>query len=356
MSHLGLMNNTIPDEVTTMRKRPFVVMGLLDCLTCTLLTFSAVYLPGTLLILLPQATIPISMMLSRKIKGERYRGYQYLGAVVVVMGILAVLEPLVTQRHAPAFACEAYDEDEFCALCGEETTEGGCLSHRTKGWGELMPSSGSSGLSLVVQPWDEDADEHSTVLRSLARSNSSSSSSLSTPYDDHDGELCRWVSSDSAQQSSSSSSASTTTLIWSVVTILACIPMTLSSIYKEMALSRSQTSIDPIFLNGVSPDARLFSFVLSIGRTHHTNNRSPIARHIYAVGGPVPAPLLDPAERARRHDLQPPRDAVGFSKEHLGRHQMLPWDGHHRHRLSSGRLVPQGASLRQRVPGVQRVL
>jgi len=250
VSRFGLLNNAIPAEVSVMKKTPFAIMGLLDCITCMLLTFAAVYLPGSLLILLPQAAIPISMILSKKIKGESYAKYQYLGAVVVVLGILVVLEPLVTQRHEADFVCEAYDQDEFCALCEEEMTEGGCLGHRTQG--SLQSALGGG---FVVTPWNGEADR--VILQSLAQSNSSAP----IANNDRDGELCRWIPSDSAQDDGSS----TTTLLWSIVTILACIPMTLSSIYKEQALSGSQSNIDPIFLNGwVALFQLLFSFPLSI--------------------------------------------------------------------------------------------
>ena len=37
-------------------------------------------------------------------------------------------------------------------------------------------------------------------------------------------------------------------LIWSVVLVLSCVPMALSSVYKEMALGESE--LDPIYLNG----------------------------------------------------------------------------------------------------------
>ncbi len=73
------------------------------------------------------AAIPISMFFSNRIKGDTYARYQYFGALVVILGILVVLEPLVTQRHAEEFTCVAYN-DEFCAACGEESTEEGCLS------------------------------------------------------------------------------------------------------------------------------------------------------------------------------------------------------------------------------------
>jgi hypothetical protein len=259
----GLLHNAIPPHVSSMNKRPFAIMGFYDCVTGILLTFAAVYLPGSLLILLPQAAIPISMILSNKIKGERYACYQIFGAFVVVLGILVVLEPLITQRHVAHYMCVAYDEEEYCSVCMEELTEGGCLSRRT--------IEGSSSSNMVDGDGDGDASapgEHDGMhflWSYLAQSNnSSSSSSTSTlPDDDHDGMVCQWIPSTLAQQTFSGSSTNTT-LLWSVMTILACIPMTLSSIYKEMTLTGAN-SIDPIFLNGwVAIFQFFFSLVLSI--------------------------------------------------------------------------------------------
>lgn len=222
-------------------------VGLFDCVTCMLLTFSAVYLPGPLLILLPQAAIPISMFFSNRIKGDTYARFQYFGAVVVILGILVVLEPLVTQRHTDEFTCVAYN-DEFCAACGEESTKEGCLSY-------------GAGPSMAELDWRWKNNLHAYV----AESSKSSSSSGANNADEQDEKLCQWVSSASSDGSSSSSDSTSTILIWSIVTIFACIPMTLSSIYKEMALSGSETQIDPIFLNGwVAWYQFLFSFPLTI--------------------------------------------------------------------------------------------
>jgi drug/metabolite transporter (DMT)-like permease len=233
VSYYGLFNNAIPHEVTTMSKRPFIIMGFLDCITCLLMTFAAVYLPGSLLILLPQAAIPISMLLSNRLKGEQYKIYQYLGAFVVILGIGVVLEPLLTQMHVNDYTCQAIDEEEFCALCSAEMDEDGCLSHRTIGNGMTFQS------SFVAQS-QEDTKA------------------------DADGSICRWIPTASAGNSAIESSS--TLLLWSIVTILACIPMTLSSIYKEMILSSpsNSTDIDPIFLNGwVAFYQFLFSFPLA---------------------------------------------------------------------------------------------
>lgn len=37
-------------------------------------------------------------------------------------------------------------------------------------------------------------------------------------------------------------------LVWSIVMVLSCVPMALSSVYKEVALGESE--LDPIYLNG----------------------------------------------------------------------------------------------------------
>ncbi len=265
----GLFNNAIPPHVKSMNKRPFAIMGFLDCVTGMLFTFAAVYLPGSLLILLPQAAIPISMILSNKIKGERYAAYQIWGAFVVVLGILVVLEPLITQRHVADYMCVAYDEEEYCSVCMEELTEGGCLSHRTIGG-----SSGSTdydwGGDNTTSNAPGDQDPVHFLWSLLSQSNDSSSSST-TSDDDRDGMVCQWIPSKSAQQTSSSGSSANVTLLWSVMTILACIPMTLSSIYKEMTLTGAN-SIDPVFLNGWVAIFQCFlSLVLSIpaGMTSH---------------------------------------------------------------------------------------
>lgn len=37
-------------------------------------------------------------------------------------------------------------------------------------------------------------------------------------------------------------------LVWSLVLVVSCVPMAMSSVYKEMALGESE--LDPIYLNG----------------------------------------------------------------------------------------------------------
>ena len=184
----------ISQEQMKMSKWPFFVMGILDCMSSLMGTFSSVYLPGPLLVLLPQASIPISMILSRQLLDERYVGFQYAGAFVVVLGIFFVLSPEVRSSSDTIYECVAIDEEQYCVTCKEETFEEVCLTHFDEGTGNA---------------------------------------------------LCEWTSS---LNNSEDSEQSMSTLIWSAVLIFACIPGTLSSIYKEKALG--ETQLDPVFLNG----------------------------------------------------------------------------------------------------------
>ena len=217
----GWFNNAITAEQLALPKRPFAIMGCLDCLATMMQIFASVYLPGPLLILLPQAAIPISMCLSRHLLGNRYRAFQYVGAVIVLAGIVVVLEPMVTHRHAPDFICQAIDEERDCSICQVETNEENCLSHRLDVSGDVM--------SLFALQWDRLWDTTNNV----------------TTTDDDEGQaICEWVSATTV-----SAGEEFLTLIWSGIMILSCIPMTLSSIYKEIALGDGM-ELDPIYMNG----------------------------------------------------------------------------------------------------------
>lgn len=122
----------------------------------SLQVFAATYLPGSLLILLLQSAIPVSMVLSAIILKASYHKTQYAGAVVVCGGIILVLGP------------------------------------------ELFGS-------------DDDDDSGSSII------------------------------------------------IWSIVLIGSCIPMCLSSVYKEIALG--ETELDPVYLNAW---IAVFQFLFSI--------------------------------------------------------------------------------------------
>jgi drug/metabolite transporter (DMT)-like permease len=219
----GLFNNAISAEHIAIPRKPFVVMGALDCLATSMQIFSSVYLPGPLLVLLSQAVIPCSMVLSRYSLGARYRLAQYLGAVVVLVGILVVLEPVITHRRSPDYYCEAIDRLSDCTVCQVEVAEDACLSHRN-----ILDDDGS-------QWWLP--DNNSTVRDTL----------------------CLWLPYDMAPRREEA-----LTFFWSLVMLASTIPMTLSTIYKEVALGGG-TELDPIYLNGwIAVFQFFFSFLVAV--------------------------------------------------------------------------------------------
>jgi drug/metabolite transporter (DMT)-like permease len=187
--------------------------------------FASVYLPGTLLVLLPQAAIPLSMIFSRYLLHERYGLTQYLGAIVVLAGILVVLEPVFTMRHAPDYYCEAVNVNNDCTICQVEATKDDCLSHKNH-----VPDFVWAGNSS----WYDGDD---TV--------------------DHGG-ICHWLPFDEASKDDEF-----LVFVWSLVMIASCVPMTLSTIYKQIALGDG-TDLDPVYLNGwIAVFQTLFSLVLA---------------------------------------------------------------------------------------------
>jgi drug/metabolite transporter (DMT)-like permease len=236
VAKFGLLNNAISPEQLALTKRPFAIMGFLDCMASLMQVFASVYLPGPLLVLLPQAAIPISMILSGYLLGQKYRAFQYVGAVIVLSGIVVVLEPMISHRHAADFVCVAIDVDRDCSICQVEINEEMCLSHRL----------------------DIGGDELSLLFESQRDNLWANMFSNATGDDDEGQPICSWTSS------SASSSEELLMLIWSCVMILSCIPMTLSSIYKEIALG-DELDLDPIYMNGwIAIFQLLFSLLLAI--------------------------------------------------------------------------------------------
>lgn len=86
----------IPPEQFEVPKKSFAVMGALDALASIMQIFGATYLPGPLIILLLQAAIPVSMVISKYMLNAQYNTYQYIGAAIVAGGIMIVLAPNLT--------------------------------------------------------------------------------------------------------------------------------------------------------------------------------------------------------------------------------------------------------------------
>lgn len=144
--------SSITSEQLAVPKWNFAVMGLLDSIAGIMQSLGTRYLHhhGSLIILVQQAAIPVSMVISRLFLGTRYKFYQFVAAGVVVAGIITVLWP---------------------SLTGSESAK-------------------------------------------------------SDPNDPPD----------------------TNVPVWVLVFVLSCVPMCLSSVYKEKALG--DVDLDPIYLNG----------------------------------------------------------------------------------------------------------
>jgi len=140
----------------------FGVMGVLDGIAGLMQSFSVNYIPsGSLIVLLTQSAIPISMIISKIMLKTKYGLHHYAGAIIVIIGLVIVLIPNFLPGH----------------------------------------SDGGNGASV------------SQVML----------------------------------------------MVWSGVLITSCIPMTLSSVYKEKALG--EVEIDVVYMNGW---IAVYQFVISL--------------------------------------------------------------------------------------------
>jgi len=86
--------SSISPEAVAVPKYKFAVMGALDSLSGIMQVVAiAILANGSLVTLLLQSAIPFSMVISRVALKTRYTSPQYVGAAVVVMGLVVVLLP-----------------------------------------------------------------------------------------------------------------------------------------------------------------------------------------------------------------------------------------------------------------------
>jgi drug/metabolite transporter (DMT)-like permease len=133
-----------------------------------------------------------------------------LGAIIVFAGIIVALFPVLTQAKAPDFSCQAVNEEQDCMICQSEASQEDCESHRR---------SNPPTFQTAVMVDDDDF-------------------------------YCRWMSKEQWLREED-----TLTFVWSLVMLGSCIPMVMSTVYKQVAL---QVELDPIFINGW---VSLFQFV-----------------------------------------------------------------------------------------------
>jgi len=98
-------NGRIPQEQLDLPKRPFAIMGALDACAGIMQIFAVTYLPGPLIILLQQAAIPVSMVLSKYLLAAKYNKFQYVGALIVAGGIITVLAPALSSGGSIIWSC-----------------------------------------------------------------------------------------------------------------------------------------------------------------------------------------------------------------------------------------------------------
>ncbi|VEU36039.1 unnamed protein product [Pseudo-nitzschia multistriata] len=213
---LGLFGNSIPRVIPRRTLKPFFVMGALDALGAAMQVLATVYLPGTLLVLIPQVAIPLSMAAGSLVLGEKYTIRQYAGAAVVFCGILVVLHPILSHEREAEFYCKAIDSDTDCIICREETTQQECLSHNAK----------------------NSNPDPSFLFRYQTETNFT---------DGEDGNVyyCAWVS----REEESVRDEDFLVFFWSIVMLLSCVPSVMSTVYKQVAL-QTASSMDPILING----------------------------------------------------------------------------------------------------------
>jgi len=191
----------ITKEQLDIPKIKFAVMGGYDSLAGIMQSFAVNYISnaGTI-VLVQQSAIPISMAISVYTLGAAYTKSQYLGATVVMVGIIVVLIP------------------------------------------QLMPAGVvHTDLALPVDVAHGGSYSHS-YSHSHSHNQAATPAALSVPV--------------------SMNTSSTSELVWIMIMVVSCVPMVLSSVYKEKALGEME--IDVVFLNGW---VAVFQFLFSIPLT-----------------------------------------------------------------------------------------
>ena len=98
---LQLFTDKITPEMTSLPKRKFMIMGLLDCFGTFFTAMGAVYTPGQIQTLLNQCLIPLTLFASLMFLKSKYNIKQLVGAVVILAGAASVVIPsIVTQSFS----------------------------------------------------------------------------------------------------------------------------------------------------------------------------------------------------------------------------------------------------------------
>jgi drug/metabolite transporter (DMT)-like permease len=101
---MQLFTNEISKVQTDIPKKDFAIMGALDSVSGIMSSFAVNYVPSaSLIVLVQQSAIPITMAISKFTLGAQYTVAQYTGAAIVLSGIALVLSPTFfsTEPAAP---------------------------------------------------------------------------------------------------------------------------------------------------------------------------------------------------------------------------------------------------------------
>jgi hypothetical protein len=238
VSVLGLFGNSISRSIPSRAIKPFFIMGALDALGGAMQLLATIYLPGTLLVLIPQVAIPLSMAAGSLVLREKYTVRQYIGAAVVFCGILVVLYPILSHQRDADYYCQAIDTENDCLLCQEEMTKEECLSHNSNNHDTNHNST----------------QQHYRFWRDLKFTNASNVTEDES--NSGDSSYCEWVSREEANVREEDFLV----FFWSIVMLLSCVPSVMSTVYKQVAL-QTASSMDPIVISGW---VSLFQFICGL--------------------------------------------------------------------------------------------
>ena len=91
----------ITEQQQNFPKSKFAVMGFLDSIAGLMQSLAVTYIQnGSLVQILSQSAIPVSMVISRVLLGTKYKNNQFLGAAIVFGGLATVLVPLFIDPSA----------------------------------------------------------------------------------------------------------------------------------------------------------------------------------------------------------------------------------------------------------------
>jgi hypothetical protein len=141
--------------------KAYAIAGTLDGLTMTMQIFAAVYVPGTVWVVLPQTVWLLLLVLRRR----RISLVLALGTMLLSAGILFTTWHVWRNRQGPEYACQAVLTEDDCLACQHAFTEDAC-TQREKQRPEVIDSDRGGDLDALCQwvPYEEATETDGDVL------------------------------------------------------------------------------------------------------------------------------------------------------------------------------------------------